>query len=186
MLDRLTECCDTHSCPLTPSQFQTWGCLCFYPFFYPVGVFPLVHPSAAPLSPVSAGCCVALFAVGYVLTRGANLQKFACKTGAPSFAWGLVPMATLPGSKGRILISGFWGASRHVNYLGEVLQALSLSLPGVAASGSPLPLLYPLYYVALFVPRALDDDAQCEAKYGAELWAAYRARVPWRIVPGLW
>jgi protein-S-isoprenylcysteine O-methyltransferase Ste14 len=126
----------------------------------------------------------------------ADLQKFACKTrgsgggggaASSSLFGGLVPMETLPGSGGRILVSGFWGVARHVNYTGEVLQAVALALPGVLASGGSLvPLLYPAYYVALFIPRCLDDDAQCEAKYGAKLWGAYRDRVPWRMVPGLW
>lgn len=95
-------------------------------------------------------------------------------------------MRTVPGSRGRLLASGFWGVSRHVNYLGEVLQAVALALPGWFATGSVLPWAYPAYYVALFVPRALDDDAQCAAKYGAAVWGAYTRAVPWRIVPGVW
>ena len=47
------------------------------------------------------------------------------------------------------------------------------------------PWLYPLYYVALLVPRERDDDRRCAAKYGA-LWEAYRAKVPRRIVPWLY
>lgn len=161
-----------------------WGCVCFYPFFYVIGAFPLVGSSAArPLSPAAAAGCCALFLGGWVLTRGANAQKFACKVGRRSFLWGAVPMVTLPGSKGRILVSGWWGVSRHVNYAGEVLQALALALPALLSAGSWYALLYPLYYVALFVPRALDDDAQCRAKYGDALWDAYTAAVPWRIVP---
>ncbi len=44
------------------------------------------------------------------------------------------------------------------------------------------PWLYPLYYVALLVPREHDDDRRCASKYG-RLWQQYRERVPWRIVP---
>ncbi len=43
--------------------------------------------------------------------------------------------------------------------------------------------LYPLYYVALLVPRQVDDDRRCALKYGP-LSAEYCARVPYRIVPG--
>jgi len=49
-----------------------------------------------------------------------------------------------------------------------------------------LPVLYPLYYVALFVPRQIDDDKQLRAKYGDEAFAEYARRVPWRIFPGIW
>ena len=80
-----------------------------------------------------------------------------------------------------MLHSGFWGVSRHVNYLGEILMACGLAL----ALGWPLlvgPWLYPLYYVALLFPRERDDDRRCAEKYGA-LWDQYRQKVPWRIVP---
>ena len=80
-----------------------------------------------------------------------------------------------------VLCSGFWGASRHVNYLGEILMASGLTL----ALGWPLmlgPWLYPLYYVALLFPRERDDNRRCAAKYGP-LWEPYREKVPWRIVP---
>ena len=46
----------------------------------------------------------------------------------------------------------------------------------------PGPWLYPLYYVGLLLPRQLDDDRRCAAKYGP-LWAEYVKRVPWRIIP---
>ena len=163
-----------------------WGCTFFYPCFYalPVGA---AAAAARDAPPAAAAAAAARFAAGWVLTRGANLQKHACKTGArgPLFG-GLVSMATVRGSGGRVLCAGFWGVSRHVNYLGEILQALALALPAVAASHSPLALLYPLYYVALFVPRQIDDDRICAEKYGPEVWAEYVRAVPWRIVPGVW
>jgi hypothetical protein len=55
--------------------------------------------------------------------------------------------------------------------------ALSLGYPAVVG-----PWLYPLYYVALLVPRERADDRRCADKYG-ELWQEYCRRVPWRIVP---
>ena len=87
-----------------------------------------------------------------------------------------------------LLCNGFWGVSRHVNYLGEILMAsglaLSLSLP-FGEGANYWPWLYPLYYVALLLPRERDDDRRCAAKYG-ELWEQYRQRVPYRIVPGIY
>ena len=163
-----------------------WGCVCFYPYFYCIGVWPLLRSEATATEPMSAGlatCIVLLFLFGWVLTRGANLQKFAVKAGRP---FGCARMTTLPGSRGRILVSGWWGVARHVNYLGEIIQAVALALPAWVATGSYMPWLYPLYYVLLFVPRALDDDAQCRAKYGDRLWGEYVRRVPWLIVPGVW
>jgi delta14-sterol reductase len=79
------------------------------------------------------------------------------------------------------LCSGFWRVSRHVNYLGEILMALALAL-SLGRPGGIGPWLYPLYYVALLVPRQHDDDRRCAEKYGA-LWQEYCRRVPYRIVP---
>jgi delta14-sterol reductase len=159
-----------------------WGCLFFYPIFYAVGSLPLFGAPASDATPATALLCVAAFFAGWCLTRGANMQKFACKQGRKDFFFGLVAMETVPGSNGRLLCSGFWGVSRHVNYLGEILQAVGLALPGYLATGSLVPWLYPLYYVALFIPRQIDDDAMCAAKYGA-VWGEYVQRVPYRIVP---
>eukprot|EP00949_MAST-11_sp_MAST-11-sp1_P002515 g2515.t1 len=168
-----------------------WGCWCFYPFFYCVGVWPLVASSAdeyknGDLSVGAACACVAIYFAGWILTRFANLQKFYFRTQkSPTFLFGAIRNVTVPGSNGRLLCSGFWGISRHVNYLGEILQGCALALPGWLATGSVLPWLYPFYYVMLFVPRDLDDDKVCAKKYGKS-WDKYRTLVPYRIVPGLY
>jgi protein-S-isoprenylcysteine O-methyltransferase Ste14 len=161
-----------------------WGCFCWYPFFYTIGNAPLVEAQAdEDISCATSVACAALFGVGWALTRGANLQKHALKTGRKSFLG--VPLQTVPGSGGRLLCSGWWAISRHVNYAGEIVQAIALALPGWFATGSLLPWLYPLYYLALFIPRQLDDDIACKLKYGA-VWDAYCLRVPYRIIPLIW
>lgn len=172
-----------------------WGCLCFYPFFYCIGVLPLVNPRH-DITGRAALLCAALYFAGWILTRGANLQKYYLKQGASSFMG--MPLETVPGSQGRLLCTGFWAHSRHINYLGEIVQAAALALPGYLATSAAyagatgweayipyLPWLYPLYYVALFIPRQLDDDAMCAAKYG-KVWEEYCRRVPYRIVPWLY
>ena len=160
-----------------------WGCFCFYPFFYCVGVWPLVDPAGytnGDISQQAARLIVALYAGGWVLTRGANLQKYALKRGRKTFLG--MQLITVPGSNGRLLCSGWWGISRHVNYLGEIVQGIALALPGWLATGSLVPWLYPAYYLVLFIPRQLDDDVVCAAKYG-EAWARYTALVKYRIMP---
>ena len=96
---------------------------------------------------------------------------------------GIAPRVVSDGQR-TLLCSGFWGVSRHVNYLGELLMASGLAL-ALAWQGSWAPWLYPLYYVALLLPRERDDHRRCAAKYGA-LWDRYCARVRWRIVPGIY
>ncbi|MGF1465602.1 MAG: DUF1295 domain-containing protein [Sandaracinaceae bacterium] len=157
-----------------------WGCLAFYPYFYAVALWSVVdrpNPgTATALYAVSA----LLFLAGWSLSRGANLQKYLFKTRPGASFLGITPEVIEDGQRS-LLVNGFWGVSRHVNYLGEVLMGIGIAL-SVGYVTSPGPWLYPLYYLLLLVPRERDDDARCSAKYG-ELWRRYRERVPYRIVP---
>jgi hypothetical protein len=161
-----------------------WGCLVFYPFFYCVGLwFAAGQPNPHP-GPVLLATCAALFFGGWTLARGANLQKYAFKAHPERAAFGPLPQRALGNGDRRVLVSGFWGLSRHVNYLGELLMATALALC-LGYPGAVFPWLYPLYYLALLVPRQLDDDRRCAQKYGA-LWEEYRRAVPYRIVPWIY
>ncbi len=165
-----------------------WGCLCWYPCFYAVPLHAVVGAGGAGLPPAAAWAGVALFLCGWVFTRGANMQKFHLKTKglAVPFLGGAVPLRVVPGSGGRLVCSGFYGLSRHVNYAGEITQAVALAALATGAGGSWMAWLYPAYYVAIFLPRQQDDDAIMEEKYGKEVWAAYMKEVPWRILPGVY
>ena len=160
-----------------------WGCLLFYPYFYAVGLWSTADlPN--PHTPVAILVAAAvLFFLGWSLARGANMQKYTFKRDPTAKFLGIAPEVLSDGDH-KLLVNGFWGVSRHVNYLGEFLMAIGLAL----ALGYPShfgPWLYPLYYVALLVPRQIDDDRRCALKYGA-LWKAYVERVPYRIVPGVY
>jgi protein-S-isoprenylcysteine O-methyltransferase Ste14 len=161
-----------------------WGCLVFYPFFYCVGLWSVAaRPNPHTPLPLLVAC-VALFVAGWMLSRGANLQKFLFKTRPDAALLGIFRPEAVSGDGKQLLCSGFWRVSRHVNYLGEILMATALAL----VLGWPLaigPWLYPLYYVALLVPRQHADDRRCAEKYGA-LWLEYCRRVPYRIVPWIY
>lgn len=165
-----------------------WGCLFFYPMFYATGAVQLANHPYADISSFTAVVCITMYFIGWFLTRGANLQKFAVKQGAKKFSFlGIdIPMHTVPGSNGRLLSSGFWALARHINYFGELLQAFALAIPVALACTSILPFSYPLYYIILFIPRQIDDDAMCAAKYGPKVWNAYTSKVTWRIIPGIY
>jgi protein-S-isoprenylcysteine O-methyltransferase Ste14 len=161
-----------------------WGCLAFYPYFYVVGLWStadLPNPHAPAWQLVLSAV---IFFMGWSLARGANMQKFLFKIDPSRAFLGVIEPETLSDGRKTLLCNGFWGVSRHVNYLGEVLMASGLAL----SLGWPLllgPWLYPLYYVLLLGTRERDDDRLCSEKYG-ELWDQYRSRVRWRIVPGLY
>jgi len=160
-----------------------WGCLTFYPYFYAVGLWATAdRPN--PHTPVGGlVLAAAVFFAGWCLARGANLQKFFFKLDPAATFLGIAPEVVTDGER-TLLCSGFWGVSRHVNYLGEILMASGLAL-ALGYPGAIGPWLYPLYYVALLVPRERDDHRRCTAKYGP-LWDEYCRRVRFRIVPGLY
>lgn len=160
-----------------------WGCIVFYPYFYAIGLW-----AAAGLSdPGTPSWLLVIYAMvffsGWSLARGANMQKFFFKRDPSRPFLGIMPQTITDGNK-ILLVNGFWGLSRHINYLGEILMAtgivLSLGYPGMI-----WPWLYPLYYVALLFTRQADDDRRCAAKYG-DLWKTYVAKVPWRIIPRIY
>lgn len=161
-----------------------WGCLVFYPFFYCVGIwFAAEQPSphAHPLLLLGSGL---LFFGGWVLARGANLQKYYFKTQPQRSRFGPLSQRALVDGDKRVLIGGFWGLSRHINYLGELLMATALTLC-LGYPGAIWPWFYPIYYIALLVPRQIADDRRCAQKYGA-IWDEYRRAVPARIVPWIY
>ncbi|MGA2546005.1 MAG: DUF1295 domain-containing protein [Rectinemataceae bacterium] len=161
-----------------------WGCFTFYPYFYCVGLWVtagLPDPHTAPWLLVFFGC---VFFTGWIFSRGANMQKFFFKTSPEGAIGGIFKHKTVSDGEYALLCGGFWGLSRHVNYLGEILMAIGLTL-ALGRHAGWIPWLYPLYYVALLFPRERADERRCAAKYGA-LWKEYVRRVPKRIIPGLY
>jgi delta14-sterol reductase len=125
-----------------------------------------------------------VFFAGWAISRGANMQKFNFKTRPERAFLGFLRPQTLGDGTNTLLVNGFWGVSRHVNYLGEILEAVGLTLV-LGYPGAWVAWLYPLYYVALFIPRERADERRCATKYG-DLWSDYRRRVPRRIIPWLY
>jgi delta14-sterol reductase len=160
-----------------------FGCLAFYPYFYAVALWftaPLPDPGLPAWLTILFGV---LFLCGWVLTRGSNMQKYLFKT-APDrkFLW--ITPEVLSDGHHTLVVNGFWGASRHINYLGEIIQAVAIAL-AAGYLGVWEVWLYPIYYALLFVSRQADDDKVCQAKYG-ELWDEYTAKVKYKIVPRIY
>lgn len=152
-----------------------WGDYVLVPFFYCLPGWWLVQASGA-LPPFAAVGIVLLAAFGFWLFRGANQQKHRFKQNPEVTIWGR-PAETLDG---RLLVSGFWGLGRHLNYTGEICVYLAFTLTTGFVSWAPY--LLPAWLVGLLVHRSRRDDRRCRAKYG-ELWERYTQRVRYSVLP---
>jgi len=157
-----------------------FGCLGFYPYFYAVALWFTANRPSPGRPAWWIIMSIAIFLGGWVLTRGANLQKYFFKIQPDrKFLW-IQPLALSDGQH-TVLANGYWGASRHINYLGEIVQALAVALV-IGYPGVWMVWLYPAYYIGLLFSRQADDDKICKAKYGA-LWDEYTGQVKYKIIP---
>ncbi|XP_062200005.1 delta(14)-sterol reductase-like [Phragmites australis] len=152
-----------------------FGDLVFIPFTFTLqGWWLLRNKVELPLLASVANCFI--FLIGYLVFRGANKQKHVFKKDPKALIWGKPPKVV----GGKLLASGYWGIARHCNYLGDLLLALSFSLP--CGASSVIPYFYPTYLLILLIWRERRDEARCSQKY-KDIWAEYCKLVPWRILP---
>ena len=110
------------------------------------------------------------------------------KTNGKCTIWGkparyiLAPYATTDSKQqvSFLLASGWWGLSRHFNYVGDLLNALSYCL--ACGFGHVLPYFYIVFMLCLLIHRSYRDDVRCRQKYGV-YWEKYCEIVPYRIIP---
>jgi protein-S-isoprenylcysteine O-methyltransferase Ste14 len=157
-----------------------WGCLTFYPYFYAIVLWATVDLPVRVMPAWQLIGFALVFLSGWMLARGANMQKYYFKTHPEKSFLGITP-ETISDGNHTLLVNGFWGVSRHVNYLGEILMATGIAL-SVGYPGVLWVWLYPLYYIGLLLPRQMDDDKRCADKYG-DLWKEYTKKVKYRIIP---
>lgn len=152
-----------------------WGDLVLVPFFYSIIGWYLVDV----IAPMSLSTIVAiglLYLVGLTIFRDANAQKHRFKKNPEAKIWGQPAQAL----EGKLLISGWWGIGRKLNYTGEICVYFALAL--TAGFASIIPYLLPLWLCVLLPHRAWRDEQRCQAKYG-NLWNSYCAKVGFRMLP---
>ncbi|KAI8147973.1 ergosterol biosynthesis ERG4/ERG24 [Fennellomyces sp. T-0311] len=113
------------------------------------------------MSYVEFGLVLALNFLGYFIFR--NLKYLKTERGT------------------KLIISSWWGMSRHINYLGDWMMAWSWCLP--CGFGSVIPYFYVVYFGVLLLHRERRDDHNCRVKYGKD-WDKYCSIVKSRIIPG--
>ncbi len=152
-----------------------WGDYVLVPFFYCISGWWLLQ-SPSPLPAPAAAALVLLFVFGFWLFRGANQQKHRFRRDPQISIWGK-PVQTI---QGRLLVSGFWGIGRHLNYTGEICVYFAFVL--TTGFTSWVPFLLTAWLMGLLLHRSWRDERRCSAKYGA-LWEQYKQRARFSMIP---
>jgi len=126
---------------------------------------------------------------GYYIFRSSNNQRWLFRrengklliSGKPA-TYIEAEYSTADGKthKSLLLTSGWWGLSRHFNYVGDLM--LSSAYGFSCGFGGLLPHFYTIYMVILLVHRTFRDESRCSGKYG-KYWKEYCKVVPYRILP---
>lgn len=170
--------------------------LCFP--FSPALITKYVYDYGVRLPAWELVAAVLIFAIGYVLYRGSNLQKNAFRQNPYSPALSRkyifeyifkqdfqaqmfysVDLESIPTSQGKkLIVSGYWGFVRHPNYLGDILMWLSLAL--FVSTAPPSILCYS--DILFLLDRAQKDGKRCKKRYGTA-WDRYCQRVKYVLIP---
>uniref|UniRef100_A0A7S4L3H8 Delta(14)-sterol reductase ERG24 n=1 Tax=Paramoeba aestuarina TaxID=180227 RepID=A0A7S4L3H8_9EUKA len=155
-----------------------FGDLVWVPFTYTLQC-RFLATNSPDLGMIEVAGIVMLQLLGLYIFRGANSQKdkFRKNPNDPAVAH-IKYIDTKRGT--RLMISGWWGMSRHINYFGDWLMAWAWCLP--CGFASPIPYFYVAYFAVLLIHRQIRDDHFCHQKYGKD-WDKYCSLVPSRIVP---
>lgn len=171
--------------------FMAYGSTCWVPSVYTSQAWFLVH-HPIHFSPIELAFILAVNLLGYTLFRLTNDQKITFRESeGQALIWGKPAKAieavykTADGQERRnlLLASGFWGLSRHFNYLCDLLITASFCMCG--GFTHILPWTYQAMMMWLLLNRAQRDDKRCRRKYG-KAWEQYCRDVPYSIVPGIY
>lgn len=167
-----------------------WGDSVWLPYMYTLqGLFLVFNP--VHLSYPYALFVFALGIIGFWIFLSANNQKDRFRRSeGKDLIWGKKPeyiaceYTTQDGKvrKSKLLLSGWWGISRHMNYTGDLLLSLAYSL--ACGFSHFFPYFYFFYFLILLTNRCIRDEHRCHNKYGKD-WELYCSKVPYRLLPGL-
>lgn len=171
--------------------YLAWGCLTWVPTMYTLQTQYLsLHPTTP--SNLYLAVVFSIGLAGYALFRTVNAEKDRARRTAGNCLIGGKPAEYIPvrytTSDGAqhtsiLLCSGWWGWSRHANYVGDLL--LSFSMCALVGSSNVIVWFYAGFIATLLVNRCKRDERRLGDKYGAA-WVEYKRRVPWRLVRGVW
>ncbi len=168
----------------------SWGDLVWLPYMYTLQALYLVF-NPVELSTPYFLFVLALGLAGFYLFAASNNQKDQFRKDPEKLIWGEKPKSlacqyqTLDGKtrNSKLLLSGWWGIGRHMNYTGDLLLSLAYSL--ACGTLNPFPYFYFVFLTILLVHRTLRDEDRMKEKYG-NAWKEYTEAVPYRMIPYVW
>ncbi|KAG1462183.1 hypothetical protein G6F46_003690 [Rhizopus delemar] len=160
---------------------QAFGNMCWVPMISSLQTRYLLDHQV-DLNVIFLACSVVFQFSGYYISRSATSERDAfCKNPKdPKVAY-LKSMDTRAGKK--LIISGWWGKARHINYLGELLMSVAWCLP--CGFASVVPYYYCVYVIISVIYRECRDEREGRQKYGND-WNRYCSIVKYRIIPGIY
>lgn len=168
-----------------------WGDCVWLPYMYTLqGLFLVFHP--LELSFPYALFVLILGLAGFYVFASANNQKDKFRrSDKNTLIWGKPPKSiacqylTQDGTKrdSQLLVSGWWGIARHMNYTGDLILSCAYSL--ACGIGYTFPYFYFIFLLILLVHRCIRDEKRCKDKYGKQ-WEEYCHQVPYRLIPFVW
>lgn len=165
-----------------------WGVTVWVPSVYVlVGIYLTKHPYQ--LSKFYAIFCFVAGVLSIYLNYAADEERLRFReTNGNTKIWGKKPTFikakyTTSDNVQReslLLTSGFWGLSRHFNYVPELSLALFWTLP--ATFNHILPYLYFFFLTGLLIHRLFRDEERCGKKYG-DSYVEYKKAVRYYLIP---
>lgn len=163
-----------------------WGCLVFIPSFYTFTVYYLinVHPN------LDIHNAIFILGSGLLFTYmnyDVDAQKELFKKNKEKTIINNKPVKFLTVKyfknnnfiDSELLLSGYWGISRHMNYTFEILMSACWSFVGY--QHGIMPFFYLFYIIFLLVHRIYRDEKKCKEKYG-KYWDIYCNIVKYRLI----
>ncbi|EMD93181.1 hypothetical protein COCC4DRAFT_151050 [Bipolaris maydis ATCC 48331] len=147
-----------------------------------------IHPVS--LSKAKVVMTVIFFVIGWAGRHFVDQQKSVVKaTNGYCTIWWNKPRiirtkyTTSDGKSHEVVILGFWGIARHLNYVGSVIYTWASCF--ACGTDSFFPYAEAVVMTLMCIHRCHRDEARCQEKYG-KAWDEYCREVPWRMVPGLY
>lgn len=169
---------------------ETWGCIVWVPAVYTFHTRCLVNAPSG-FTWLQAGLIFGLGIAGVFLNYFADWERqYFRATDGKAKIWGRLPTSinvdyvitnhdgTKTPKKSILLTSGFWGVSRHFQYVFELTAAYSWC----ALANNGIAMFYAVFLTILLIHRAHRDEEKCLKKYG-EGYKRYMAEVKYKIIP---